>query len=249
MTPDHRQRSVLVIGKSQLALDESVAGLRDLGYKAQATNDFFGDVAGRFDVKEIDLVVLGGQIPPSRQAELREEITGINPQVTFVESLVGIPGVIINQVRGAFNADHRDPIRAPTSACAGRSIRLTLADAADVKVTVWWRTSVAPDLKSESLSLLDDHLPAGDHVVLVPEHVPPARAFATVQIEAAFYALRISNAPPSAQDTRDNVTSAADYLEPATLGNPSLPTPQRPRDLALLQETFPSGPRHETRGA
>ena len=197
MTPDRRQRSVLVIGKSHLALDESVAGLRDLGYKAQATNDIFGDVAGRFDVKEIDLVVLGGQIPPSRKAELREDLAGINPQVIFVESLVGIPGVIINQVQGAFNADHRDAIRAPTSARDGRSIRLTLADAADVKVTVWWRTSVAPpDPKSESLSLLDDQLLAGDHVVLVPEHVPSISAFATVQIEAAFYAFRIASAPP-----------------------------------------------------
>ena len=47
-----RQRpsaSVLLIGKSQLVLDESVAGLRDLGYKAEATNDFT-DITGRFDV-------------------------------------------------------------------------------------------------------------------------------------------------------------------------------------------------------
>jgi hypothetical protein len=202
MTPDDLQRSVLVIGKSQLALDESVAGLRDLGYKAQATNDFFGDVAGRFDVKEIDLVVLGGQVPPSRKAELQEEIAAINPQVIFVQSLVGIPGVIINQVQGAFNADQRDPIRAPTSARDGRSIRLTLADAADVKVTVWWRTSVAPpDPKSESLSLLDDQLPAGNHVVVVPQHVPPASAFATVQIAAVFYAFRIANAPPGGPES------------------------------------------------
>jgi len=34
MTTDNAQRSVLLIGKSQLVLDESVAGLRDLGYKA-----------------------------------------------------------------------------------------------------------------------------------------------------------------------------------------------------------------------
>jgi hypothetical protein len=31
MTTDNDQRSVLLIGKSQLVLDESVAGLRDLG--------------------------------------------------------------------------------------------------------------------------------------------------------------------------------------------------------------------------
>ena len=50
MTTDNAQRRVLLIGKSQLVLDESVAGLRDLGYKAEATNDF-ADITGRFDVK------------------------------------------------------------------------------------------------------------------------------------------------------------------------------------------------------
>jgi hypothetical protein len=50
MTADGAQRSVLLIGKSQLVLDESVAGLRELGYKAEATNDFTG-ISGRFDVQ------------------------------------------------------------------------------------------------------------------------------------------------------------------------------------------------------
>jgi hypothetical protein len=67
MTTDIAPRSVLLIGKSQLVLDESVAGLRDLGYKAQATNNF-ADIIGRFDVKEIDLVVFGGQVPADRKA-------------------------------------------------------------------------------------------------------------------------------------------------------------------------------------
>jgi hypothetical protein len=62
MTSDKAHRRVLLIGKSQLVLDESVAGLRDLGYKAEATNDFT-DITGRFDVKELDLVVFGGQVP------------------------------------------------------------------------------------------------------------------------------------------------------------------------------------------
>jgi len=62
MTTDNVQRIVLLIGKSQLVLDESVARLRDLGYRALATNDFT-DVSGRFDVKELDLVVFGGQVP------------------------------------------------------------------------------------------------------------------------------------------------------------------------------------------
>jgi hypothetical protein len=86
MTPDNAQRSVLLIGKSQRVLDDSVAGLRDLGYKAEATNDF-ADVTGRFDARTLDLVVFGGQVPLDRKAELREEISTINPRVIFVQGL------------------------------------------------------------------------------------------------------------------------------------------------------------------
>jgi hypothetical protein len=39
MTTGTPQRSVLLIGASQRILDDSVAGLRDLGYTAQATSD------------------------------------------------------------------------------------------------------------------------------------------------------------------------------------------------------------------
>ena len=101
MTTDNAQRSVLLIGKSELVLDEAVARLRDLGHKADATNDFT-DISGRFDVKEVDLVVFGGQVPPDRKAELREEIGAINPRVIFVQGLAGIPGLIVNQIQGAF---------------------------------------------------------------------------------------------------------------------------------------------------
>jgi pimeloyl-ACP methyl ester carboxylesterase len=122
MTTENAQRSVLLIGKSQLVLDESVAGLRDLGYKAEATNDFT-DITGRFDVNEINLVVFGGQVPPDRKEELKEEIGAINPEVIFVQGLAGIPGVIINQVRSAFAASHQDSIHAPTYTPDDRSIR------------------------------------------------------------------------------------------------------------------------------
>jgi hypothetical protein len=192
MTTDNAQRSVLLIGKSQLVLDESVAGLRELGYKAEATNDFT-DITGRFDVTEIDLVVVGGQVPVDRKAELKQEIGAINPRVIFVHGLAGIPGLIINQVQGAFTANHQDRTQAPTYTLDDRAIGLALADPADVKVTVWWQTSfVPPDPKSDSLLLLDDQLAAGDHAIPVPDHVPPKAAFAVVRIDAAIYAFSIA---------------------------------------------------------
>jgi hypothetical protein len=191
MATDDPRRSVLLIGKSQLVLDDALAGLRDLGYKAEATNDF-ADVTPRFDAREIDLVVFGGQVTLDLKAELSEEISDINPRVIFVQGLAGIPGLIINQVQGAFARDHQ-PVRAPTFTPYERSIKLTLPGPADVKVTIWWQTSfVPPDPKSDSLLLLNDRLAAGDHAVTVPDLVPPKAAFATVQVDAAIYAFSIA---------------------------------------------------------
>jgi hypothetical protein len=192
MATKNPQRSVLLIGKSQLVLDDALAGLRDLGYTAEATNDFT-DVTVRFDVREIDLVVFGGQVPPDRKNELREEIGALNPRVIFVQGLAGIPGLIVNQVQGAFPRDHQESVRAPTFTPDERSIRMTLPEPADVKVTAWWQTSfVPPDPKSDSLLLLDDRLAAGEHAIPVPELVPRRAAFATVQVDAAMYAFSIA---------------------------------------------------------
>jgi hypothetical protein len=192
MTTDNAQRSVLLIGKSQLVLDDSVAGLRDHGYNAEATNDF-ADVTGRFDVRRLDVVVFGGQVPAGRTAALMEELAAINPQVIFVQGLSGIPGLIINQVQAAFGSDHQDPTGAPTYMPDERSIRLTLASPGDVKVTIWWQTSfVPPDPKSDSLLLLDDRLAGGDHAVPIPDHIPLKAAFATVQVDAAIHAFSIA---------------------------------------------------------
>ncbi len=194
MVREGPRRSVLLLGKSQLVLDDALAGLRDLGYKAEATNDF-ADVTARFDTREIDLIVFGGQLPPDLKAELSEEISAINPRVIFVQGLAGIPGLIISQVQGAFARDHHELVRAPapTFAPDERSIGLTLPGPAEVEVTIWWQTSfVAPDLESDSLALLSDRLPAGDHALTVPDLVPPESAFATVRVDAAIYAFSIA---------------------------------------------------------
>jgi len=184
--------SVLVLGKSRLVLDEAVAGLRNLGYRAEGTNDF-ADVTARFDTREIDLVVFGGQVPPDRKAELREEIGAVNPQVIFVQGLAGIPGLIINQIEGAFAADEQQAIAAPTFTPDDRTIRFTLTRPARVEVTAWWQTSfVPPHPRSDSLQLLDDRLPAGEHTLTVPGQVPTKAAFATVHIDAAIAAFSIT---------------------------------------------------------
>lgn len=193
MTTDNLQRGVLVLGKSRLVLDETLARLNDLGYRAQGTNDFSSDIPDLFDAEEIDVVVLGGAVPPARKAELREQIAAINPQTIFVDSLIGIPGVVVNQVQGAFNLERRRFTRAPTYIPEDRAIRLTLTEDEDVEVAVWWRTSfVPPNLTSDSLLLVDDRLAAGDHIVPIPVRVPRQSAFAAVQAGAAYYAFSIT---------------------------------------------------------
>jgi hypothetical protein len=207
MTTANPQRSVLVLGKSQRIVDETLAGLRDLGYTAQGTSDFLGDITGRFDATHIDLVSLGGAVPPGRKAELKEQISAINPRVIFLDALVGIPGLIASQVQEAFNADRQDPPHAPTYAPGDRSIRLSLQDAVAVKVTLWWRTSIVPpDPTSDSLVLLEDQLASGEHTIPIPDRVfrPPKRspnspslppaAFATVQAGQAIYNFSIAPA-------------------------------------------------------
>jgi hypothetical protein len=111
----------------------------------------------------------------------------------FVQSLAGIPGLIVNQIQGAFSAGHQDPTQAPTFTPDDRSIRLTLPAPHDVKVTLWWTTAmVPPDPKSDSLLLLDDRVTAGDHTIPVPDHIPHKRAFATVHVDAAIYTFSIA---------------------------------------------------------
>jgi hypothetical protein len=51
---------------------------------------------------------------------------------------------------------------------------------------------VPPDPKSDSLILLDDRLAAGDHTIKIPDHIPPKRAYATVQAAQAIYNFSIA---------------------------------------------------------
>jgi hypothetical protein len=198
MTTSNLHRNVLLLGASQRVLDECVAAVHDLGYTAHGTTDFVSDITEQFDVTKIDLVSLGGLVPPDRKAELKEQLSAINPKIIFIDSLAGIPGLIAGQVQEAFTADLQNSAHAPSYTPGRRSIRLTLADPTTVKVTVWWRTSlIPPDPKSDSLVLLDDLLPGGEHAIPVPDHIPPQAAtpsgprpapwFATVQTGLAIY--------------------------------------------------------------
>ena len=105
------QRRVLLIGKSSAVLADTVRLLDDRGFTAEATNRF-DDVLAEFDVRRLDLVVFGGQVPEERRATLKRDILARNERVSFVQGLSGIPGLIARQVAGAF-APRPEPRKSP----------------------------------------------------------------------------------------------------------------------------------------
>jgi hypothetical protein len=190
LATDHK--SVLVIGRSQVVLDQAVARLGELGYKAEATNDVSA-ITGRFDPKQIDVVVFGGQVPPDRKAALAEEISASNPKVILVQGLAGIPGLIADQVQQALGGEHLIPGQAPTFDATRRAIALVLFAPLDVAVTAYWVTaSIPPDPKSDSQVLFDDRLPAGEHTFALPDHANLDAAFATVRAGDARWSFRLT---------------------------------------------------------
>lgn len=190
MTTDNN--SVLVIGRSRVVIDQAVARLDELGYKAKATNDF-SPITGRFDPEQLDLVVFGGQVPPDRKAALTDEISATNPQVILIQGLAGIPGLIADQVQQALVGEHLIPGQTPTFDATRRAIMLSLFAPLDVTVTAYWITeTIAPDPKSDSKVLFDDRLPAGEHTFMLPDNANLSAAFATVRAADAHWSFRLT---------------------------------------------------------
>jgi hypothetical protein len=185
------QYAVLVIGRSQVVLDTTVGLLRDRGYTAQASNDF-ELITAQADPRTLDAVVLGGQIPPAKKAEMREQISAVNPAVRFVQGLAGIPGLIADQVAGARAGDQVIPGQAPFYNAAAKAIALSLYAPLDVRVTAYWITElIPPDPKSDSLVLHDGPLRTADHAFEIPDTVSLDAAFATVSAGAAIWSFRL----------------------------------------------------------
>jgi hypothetical protein len=138
-SPPGRARSEMSCCSARARMSSTNASLPyDVGYTAPGTTDFQSDITDQFDVTKIDLVSLGGLVPPDREAELKERMSAINPKIIFIDSLAGIPGLIAGQVQEAFTADLQNPAQAPSYLPGSRSIRLTLADPTRVKATVWF---------------------------------------------------------------------------------------------------------------
>jgi len=193
--PEVRTQSrVLIIGRSENVLSETVQILRLLGYAAGASNDF-ADVMDLFDMTAVDVVVFGGMVPPDTKERLRQQISGRNPSVTFVQGFAGIPGVIVAQVRAAGDASAQAGLAVAYDQ-ETRTVDLHLDRAEDVQVVAWWGTSFTPpEPRSTSLVLVDAYLPAGEHTVTLPAEVPSQASFVTVAARDAVRTLIVGPMP------------------------------------------------------
>ncbi|HEY1666591.1 MAG TPA: hypothetical protein VGG54_12945 [Trebonia sp.] len=192
----HQETRVLIIGRSENVLSETVRILRLIGYAAGASNDFAG-VMDLFDMTAVDLVVFGGMVPPDTKEQLRRQISDRNAAVTFVQGFAGIPGVIVAQVRGARTGDaNAQTGLAVAYDPATRTVDLRLDQAEDVQVIAWWGTSFTPpEPRSTSQVLVDARLPAGDHAVTLPVEVPAQASFVTVAAGDAVRTLIVGPMP------------------------------------------------------
>jgi hypothetical protein len=187
---------VLIIGRSENVLSETVQILRLRGHAAGASNDF-ANVMDLFDVTAVDIVVFGGMVPPDTKELLRKRISDRNPAMTFVQGFAGIAGLIAAQVQAALagNVNAKTGL-AVTYDPRTRTVDLYLDRPQEVQVVAWWATSFTPpEPRSTSLVLVDAGLPPGRHAVTLPGEVPPQASFVTVAAGDAVQALIVGPMP------------------------------------------------------
>jgi hypothetical protein len=173
--------TVLVIGRSEKALNETVELLRHNGQAAGATNDF-DNVLALFDVASLNTVVFGGMVPPETKKTLRADLATANPTITFIQGFAGIPGLIAAQFEAAAVPSVRDPGMITCDADS-RTVTISLQAPEKVRVIGFWHTAfVPPDPESTSEIIFDGELNAGTHTVPIPASVPTAASFVVVHV-------------------------------------------------------------------
>ncbi|HZC51777.1 MAG TPA: hypothetical protein VE441_04680 [Mycobacterium sp.] len=195
-TPPNHPTRILVVGRSPSVLVDTVDILRAKGYTANATNQF-DRVVDDYDAENLDMVVFGGMVPPDTKEHLRQEIGGRNPQVTFVQGLAGMAGLIAAQIEGVLSSSEPDDTDLVYDT-GQRTVHLTLHQPAQVRVEAWWGTSFTPpEPKSTSLVVQDATLNAGSHSIPLPAEIPSVASFIAVTVGAAVRTFTVGPMPQS----------------------------------------------------
>jgi hypothetical protein len=199
---------ILVVGRSPSVLVDTVEILRSKGYSAEATNQF-DHVLDDYDAQDIDIVVFGGMVPANTKQYLRQEFAERNADVTFVQGLAGIAGLIAAQVEGVITTGEPDDSHVVYDQ-EQRSVELTLHKAARVTVEAWWHTSFTPPQPaSTSMQVLDTELEAGSHSIALPAGVPSVASFVAVTIGSAVRTLTVGAMPQSVMSMVPTGSSSA----------------------------------------
>ena len=209
--PAHEAKRVLIVGRSPSVLLEAVDILRGRGYEADATNQF-DDVVSDYDVSGLDVLVFGGMVPGDTKQHLREDVSKLNPTVTFVQGLAGIAGVIASQVEAVTATDAPTGVDV-TYTNARRSVLITLTKATHATVEAWWATSFQPpEPQSTSAVVFDGQLGPGHHAIAMPHEVPSEASFTAVRIGNSVHVFTVGDIPTAV--TRLAPTSARDQRLP-----------------------------------
>ncbi|MET9407462.1 hypothetical protein ABZX90_17120 [Streptomyces sp. NPDC002935] len=208
-TPTNEPDRILVVGRSPSVLVATVDILRAKGYTADATNQF-DHVLDDYDVTDLDVLVFGGMVPADTKQYLRGEVSKRNPQVSFVQGLAGIAGLIAAQVEAVTSDERRGPDGVEIAyAAVRRCAQLTLKERAHVTVEALWHTSFTPpEPKSTSMRVFDGNLEAGFHVIPLPGRVPFEASFITVAVDDLVRVFTVGAMPNAV--TRMAPTSAND---------------------------------------
>jgi EmrB/QacA subfamily drug resistance transporter len=208
-TTMRKPERVLIVGRSPSVLVDAVDILRADGYSADATNQF-DQVIDDYDVTDLDVLVFGGMVPADTKQQLRDHIAARNPNVTFVQGLGGIAGLIAAQVRAATSTETFEGISYDE---ARRAVLVTLDAPAPVTVDAWWGTTFTPpEPKSASARVFDSRLEAGSHVIPLPDEVPSVASFAAVTVGSFTQVFTVGPMPDAV--TRLAPTSATDNRLP-----------------------------------
>jgi len=191
--------SVLVIGRSEKVLRETVDHLRRNGHTAGATNDY-DSVLARYDASSIDMVVFGGMVPPATKERLSIQLLEANPTMTLIQGLAGIPGLIAAQVEAVSRSDRLEPGSVEYNR-QDRRATISLRSPEQVQLTGFWGTAfIPPDPQSTSEVIFDGRLDAGRHELPLPAHIPSSVSFVVVRVGTDVYPFEVAPLPMTSAD-------------------------------------------------
>jgi hypothetical protein len=186
--------AVLIVGRSEKVLADTVDLLEAEGHAAGATNDL-EHLLELFDARDLTIVVFGGMVPPDAKEALRAELAAVNPELVFLQGHAGIPGLLVAQVHAAISPSSRHAGAISYSA-DDRSVTIALDTQEAVSVTAFWGTAfIPPDPASTSEVLFKGRLGPGAHRVSLPPTIPDAAAFLAVSAGLEVYTFVVGALP------------------------------------------------------